>query len=119
MTSACRWPARRRRPRCCGTAASGCARTRHADHPSWKLPLGLVEQWPGGLSSSVENKMAVPEPAARYGLAVPSCEILTFGARQVLSVEQFDRRLHSSGRWWLRLPREDFCQALGLPPHLK
>ena len=84
-----------------------------------KLPLGLVGNGRVDLSSSVENEWLCLNLLREYGLAVPACEILTFGARQVLSVERFDRRLHSSGRWWLRLPQEDFCQALGLPPHLK
>lgn len=84
-----------------------------------KLPLGLVGNGRVDLSSSVENEWLCLNLLRGYGLAVPACEILTFGARQVLSVERFDRRLHSSGRWWLRLPQEDFCQALGLPPHLK
>ena len=84
-----------------------------------KLPLGLVGNGRVDLSSSVENEWLCLNLLRGYGLAVPACEILTFGSRQVLSVERFDRRLHSSGRWWLRLPQEDFCQALGLPPHLK
>lgn len=84
-----------------------------------KLPLGLVGNGRVDLSSSVENEWLCLNLLRGYGLAVPACEILTFGARQALSVERFDRRLHSSGRWWLRLPQEDFCQALGLSPHLK
>jgi serine/threonine-protein kinase HipA len=34
-------------------------------------------------------------------------------------VTRFDRVLHSSGRYWLRLPQEDFCQATGTPSSLK
>lgn len=84
-----------------------------------KLPLGLVGNSRVDLSSSVENEWLCLNLLREYGLPVPSCEILAFGTRQVLSVERFDRRLHPSGQWWLRLPQEDFCQALGLPPHLK
>ena len=47
------------------------------------------------------------------------CEIADFGKQRVLVVERFDRRMHSSGTWWLRLPQEDFCQASGLPPSQK
>src|SRR3569832_680099 len=36
-----------------------------------------------------------------------------------LVVERFDRQLHSSGRYWLRLMQEDFCQATGTPYTLK
>ncbi|WP_310461456.1 type II toxin-antitoxin system HipA family toxin [Sphaerotilus sp.] len=84
-----------------------------------KLPLGLVGNSRVDLSSSVENEWLCLNLLREYGLPVPSCEILTFGTRRVLSVERFDRRLHPSGQWWLRLPQEDFCQALGLSPHLK
>ncbi|GAB1386385.1 hypothetical protein MASR1M59_15330 [Melaminivora sp.] len=37
----------------------------------------------------------------------------------VLAVERFDRRMHPSGTWLLRLPQEDFCQALGVTPAKK
>ena len=45
--------------------------------------------------------------------------ILHFGGQKVLAVERFDRQMHSSGHWLLRLPQEDFCQALGMPSHRK
>lgn len=32
----------------------------------------------------------------------------------MLAVERFDRKLHSSKSWIMRLPQEDMCQALGL-----
>ena len=35
--------------------------------------------------------------------------------RKVLIVERFDRQLHSSGKYWLRLVQEDFCQATATP----
>ena len=56
---------------------------------------------------------------AEFGLPVAKTEILTFGSQKVLSVERFDRQLHSSGTWVMRLPQEDFCQAMGVPSHLK
>jgi serine/threonine-protein kinase HipA len=34
-------------------------------------------------------------------------------------VRRFDRELHPSKRYWLRLPQEDFCQATGTPSSLK
>jgi serine/threonine-protein kinase HipA len=39
--------------------------------------------------------------------------------RKDLGVERFDRKMHPPGKWIMRLPQEDFCQALGVPPHLK
>ena len=37
----------------------------------------------------------------------------------MLVVERFDRKMHASGAWILRLPQEDFCQALGVGPAQK
>jgi serine/threonine-protein kinase HipA len=34
-------------------------------------------------------------------------------------VERFDRALHPEAGWLMRLPQEDFCQALGVSPHRK
>uniref|UniRef100_UPI000D3498CC type II toxin-antitoxin system HipA family toxin n=1 Tax=unclassified Variovorax TaxID=663243 RepID=UPI000D3498CC len=84
-----------------------------------KLPLGLVGHRKADFSTSVENEWLCLNILQEYGIPVPRTAILRFGAQKVLAVERFDRRLHSSGRWWLRLPQEDFCQALGQPSHLK
>ena len=37
----------------------------------------------------------------------------------MLVVERFDRQLHSSGKYWLRLVQEDFCQATATPSSMK
>jgi len=84
-----------------------------------KLPLGLVGHRQADFSTSVENEWLCLNILQAYGLAVPRCAILAFGTQKVLAVERFDRQLHSSGRWLMRLPQEDFCQALGVPSHLK
>ena len=84
-----------------------------------KLPLGLVGHRRADFSTSVENEWLCLNILQEYGIPVPRTAILRFGSQKVLAVERFDRRLHSSGNWWLRLPQEDFCQALGKPPHLK
>jgi serine/threonine-protein kinase HipA len=42
----------------------------------------------------------------------------TFGGRRVLIVERFDR-LWTADKRLLRLPQEDCCQALSVPPNLK
>jgi serine/threonine-protein kinase HipA len=84
-----------------------------------KLPLGLVGHRKADFTTSVENEWLCLNILQEYGVPVPRTAILHFGAQKVLAVERFDRRLHSSGNWWLRLPQEDFCQALGKPPHLK
>lgn len=58
-------------------------------------------------------------PLAEFGLPVARTAILSFGSQKVLGVERSDRQLHPSGSWVMCLPQEDFCQALGVPPHLK
>lgn len=84
-----------------------------------KLPLGLVGQRKADFSTSVENEWLCMHLLAAYGLPVASTALRTFGSQKVLSVERFDRRLHPSGTWLMRLPQEDFCQVKGIPSHLK
>jgi serine/threonine-protein kinase HipA len=84
-----------------------------------KQPLGLVGRRKADLTASVENKWLCMNLLAEFGLPVAKTAILNFGTQKVLGVERFDRKMHSSGKWIMRLPQEDFCQALGVPPHLK
>jgi serine/threonine-protein kinase HipA len=85
----------------------------------FKLPLGLVGNKLADLSTSVENEWLCLQILRAYGLPVANTEIMTFGKQRVLSVERFDRQLHSGGQWLLRLPQEDFCQVYGVPSHRK
>ena len=85
----------------------------------FKLPLGLVGHRRVDFTTSIENEWLCLAALRAYGLPVPDAALLRFGAARVLAVERFDRRLHSSGRWWLRLPQEDLCQAYGLPTRAK
>ncbi|MGJ7581789.1 type II toxin-antitoxin system HipA family toxin [Variovorax sp. RHLX14] len=84
-----------------------------------KLPLGLVGHRKADFTTSVENEWLCLNILQEYGVPVPPTAMLKFGAQKVLAVERFDRRMHPSGKWLLRLPQEDFCQALGKPSHLK
>ena len=84
-----------------------------------KLPLGLVGHRKADFSTSVENEWLCMNLLAEYGLPVARTALLRFGKQKVLGVERFDRRLHSSGTWLMRLPQEDFCQVKGVPSHLK
>ncbi len=81
----------------------------------FKLPLGLVGGRNADMRSSVENEWLCSKIIRAYGIPIAECEIGRFGSQKVLIVERFDRLLHSSGKYWLRLVQEDFCQALGLP----
>jgi len=85
----------------------------------FKLPLGVVSEYRADMSASVENEWLCARIVGAYGLPVAQCEIAQFGPHKVLVVERFDRRLHSGGRHWLRLPQEDFAQATGTPWHRK
>ncbi len=84
-----------------------------------KLPLGLVGARKADFGTSVENEWLCMELLRELGLPTAKSEILRFGSQKVLSVERFDRQMHSSGTWLLRLPQEDFCQVSGTPPHRK
>jgi serine/threonine-protein kinase HipA len=84
-----------------------------------KLALGLVGNRRADLSTSVENEWLCLQLLRAYGLPVARADIKTFGRQRVLSVERFDRQMHSGGKWLLRLPQEDFCQVMGLPSHRK
>ncbi len=83
-----------------------------------KLPLGLVGNMQADMKDSVENEWLCSRLLRHFGAEVASSEMVTFGARKVLTVERFDRRPQAGG-WIARLPQEDFCQALGLPSSLK
>jgi serine/threonine-protein kinase HipA len=85
----------------------------------FKLPMGLVGNRQADMRTSVENEWLCARIAAAFGLPVANCEIDEFGAHKVLIVERFDRALHSSGKFWLRLMQEDFYQATGTPWHRK
>jgi len=84
-----------------------------------KLPMGLVGNAQADFSSSVENEWLCMNILSAFGLPVAKTEIVQFGSQKALAVERFDRQMHSSGNWLMRLPQEDFCQAMGLPSRLK
>ncbi len=84
-----------------------------------KLPLGLVGGRRLDLSHSVENEWLCLRLLAALGLPVAKAEMAHFGAQKALVVERFDRRRGDGGKRILRLPQEDFCQALGVPVERK
>jgi serine/threonine-protein kinase HipA len=84
-----------------------------------KLPIGYIANNGIDLSESVENEWLCLKIAEKFGFSVARSEIASFGAQKVLVVERFDRRWSQDGSWLMRLPQEDFCQALGVAPALK
>ena len=85
----------------------------------FKLPLGLVGGRKADFTTSVDNEWLCLQILKAYGLNVADATIASFGEQRVLVVERFDRRISEDGRWLMRLPQEDFCQAAGVSPHLK
>jgi serine/threonine-protein kinase HipA len=83
----------------------------------FKTQIGTL---PNGidLSNSVENEFYCLKFVEAFGLPVNKADIRTFGKTKTLVIERFDRRWTSDGRL-LRLPQEDCCQALSVPPTLK
>jgi serine/threonine-protein kinase HipA len=105
-TALLHWNGRWCKPR--GTTA-----TTHIFKPSiGKLPNGV------DLTSSVENEYLCLKILGELGLPATNAEMGTFGDRRVLIVERFDR-LWTRDKRLLRLPQEDCCQALSVPPNLK
>ena len=105
-TALLRWNRRWCKPR--GTTA-----TTHIFKPSiGKLPNGV------DLTSSVENEYLCLKIVDALGLPAAKAEMETFGDRRVLIVERFDR-LWTADQRLLRLPQEDSCQSLSVPPTLK
>jgi serine/threonine-protein kinase HipA len=91
----------------------GTTATTHIFKPSiGRLPNGV------DLTNSVENEYFCLKVIAALGIEAAQPQMMTFGKRTVLVVERFDRRCTADGRL-LRLPQEDCCQALSIPPTRK
>lgn len=70
------------------------------------------------MTASVDNEHYCLKLLEAFGLTVNQTEIVTFGERRVLVAQRFDRQWQRDGRL-LRLPQDDCCQALGIPPSRK
>ncbi|WJS05661.1 type II toxin-antitoxin system HipA family toxin [Roseibium aggregatum] len=92
---------------------SGTTPTTHIIKPQiGKLPNGM------DLSDSVENEYLCLKLLEAFGFRTANVEMATFGKRKALVVERFDRLWAKDGRL-IRLPQEDFCQVLSIPPTRK
>lgn len=92
----------------------------HGTTPTTHIIKTQIGELPGGidLSDSVENEYFCLKLVEAFGLPVNAAAIETFGETKALVIERFDRRWTRDGRL-LRLPQEDCCQALSVPPTLK
>ncbi len=70
------------------------------------------------LSESVENEHLCLELMRAFGLPAAESEIVDFDGKRTLVVKRFDRYWTRDKRL-LRVPQEDCCQALSVPPTLK
>ena len=82
-----------------------------------KLPIGKNSRF--DLSESVENEWLCHLVLKEFSIPVADAEMAVFDGMKALVVTRFDRRMSSDGAWIIRLPQEDFCQALGVSPGLK
>jgi serine/threonine-protein kinase HipA len=78
-----------------------------------QTPAGTID-----LSNSVENEFYCLKLIEAFGLPANSVEMHSLGKIRVLVVERFDRRWTRDKRL-IRLPQEDCCQALSVPPGKK
>lgn len=86
----------------------------------FKLPLGVIANTSRvEMFDSVENEWLCAQIIEALGLPMAHTEMASFEDQRALVVERFDREWMDDGKWIARLPQEDFCQALGLPPRLK
>lgn len=105
-TALLRWKGRWYQP-------TGTTPTTHILKPQiGMLPSGI------DLSNSVENEHFCLELVRAFGLPVAKSEIAEFDGKRTLVVERFDR-LWTRDKRLLRVPQEDCCQALSVPPSLK
>jgi len=95
----------------------------------WQLPLGptptshifkpAMKQGPYGadFSDTPWNEWLCLTLCSALGLESAKAEVLIFNDKPVIVVERFDRRWQDGVLY--RLPQEDICQALGVPPTRK
>ncbi|MDD3371080.1 MAG: type II toxin-antitoxin system HipA family toxin [Alphaproteobacteria bacterium] len=97
---------------------------------AWYKPVGdtatthILKPQIGRLSNgldlyqSVENEHFCMSFLAALGLPTAKTKILDFNGKRVLALERFDRRWTKDKRL-LRIPQEDCCQAMSVPPTRK
>ena len=96
---------------------TGATATTHILKP--KIGMVQTTHGPVDMTDSVQNEHFCMALCRAFGLDTARTDILHLADDvTVLSVERFDRLLDRHGRL-LRLPQEDVCQALGVPPALK
>jgi len=88
--------------------------------PTTHILKPAIGTFPNGmdLTDSLENEHFCLRLMAAFGLPVACTEITSFADTRALVIERFDRLRARDGRL-IRLPQEDCCQALSVPPTRK
>lgn len=92
----------------------------HGTTPTTHIMKPQIGMLPNGidLTRSVENEYLCLKLTQAFGLPSAHVAITDFKDRRVLVVERFDRHWTADKRL-LRLPQEDCCQSLSVPPTRK
>jgi serine/threonine-protein kinase HipA len=95
----------------------------------WRLPIGVtptshifkpaMKEGPDGadFSDTPWNEWLCLELCRTLGLDAAQAKVILFGGKPIIIVERFDRIWHDGILY--RLPQEDLCQAMGVPPARK
>ena len=92
----------------------------HSATPTTHIFKTQIGRLPNGLdlSDSVENEFYCLKLMEAFSLKVNDAQIQNFADTKALVIKRFDRLWARDGRL-LRLPQEDFCQALSVLPTKK
>ena len=85
----------------------------------FKLPIGMIAGSELDLTTSCENEWLCMKITEAFGQPTAQVQLGQFDDQTVLIVERFDRRKLRTNEGIVRLPQEDMCQALGIPPGRK
>lgn len=89
----------------------------------WAIPAGriptthILKPPSGDYDGFVENEVFCLRLARQLGMSAAFAEMICVEDAQAISVRRFDRVRKADG--WQRVHQEDFCQALGVMPHIK
>lgn len=93
------------------------------DDGGWAIPAGriptthILKPPSGDYDGFVENEVFCLRLASQLGMSAASTEMICMEDAQAIAVTRFDRVRTAQG--WQRVHQEDFCQALGVMPHIK
>ena len=78
-----------------------------------KPPIGITPGRNLDFTLSPQNEWLCSRILNALGLPVATSHVERFGERTALVVNRFDRQWQANPEWLVRIPQEDFCQALG------